>query len=745
MASQPPNTSARSSSEQPLRLKKRPDLIATRQQYQGRDYWVVKDPLSLKYYRFEEEEYALLQMIDGVASPDQIKRRFDFQFAPQKILMQELYQFVGMLYRSALLVSEAPDQGVELLKRGEKRKAQERTQALTNILAIRFRGFDPDNLLSSMNQHFGWFFSWPAFVVVLLLWVAAGGLILAQFEQFQNKLPSFQSFFAASNWIWLALVIALTKVVHEFGHGLACKRFGGQCHEMGLMLLVLTPCLYVNVSDSWLLNNKWHRAMIAAAGMYVEFILASIAVFVWWFTAPGIVNQLALNVVFVSSVSTLLFNANPLLRYDGYYILSDLLEIPNLRSKATTILQRTAGSLILGIESRRDPFLPARHQWLFGLYSVCAAIYRWFITLVIFWFVYNLLEPYGLKIIGQLVAMMAIYGLIGAPFIQLYKFFSTPGRLGTVKPVRATISAVVLATILIGILWIPIPHYVYCDFYAQPANAKKVYVDVPGVLAEIYAFENEVIQEGNPIIRLHSQRLRVQLASLRTDAELAGRRLNNLKQISNATGQFVESVKAAQTAQDAAIANFDKRLLDEDRLVIRAPNTGLFLAPPRIEPESDPTMLPQWTGTPVDTQNLGCYLDSSTLVGTIVPDPSRLEAVIAVDQADMEFVAKSQRVEFLIFQIPGRTFQSSIEVVTPTEMESAPNALSSRFGGNIVTESIDGKEVPKSTKYIVRAPLSIGDFKVVSGATGQAKIRVGTQTIGQRMLRLINRTIQFDL
>ncbi len=176
--------------------------------------------------------------------------------------------------------------------------------------------------------------------------LGAAGLLVTQFEAFQNKLPAFEEFFAAKNWIWLAIVMALTKVFHEFGHGLACKKFGGQCHEMGVMLLVLTPCLYANVSDSWLLPSKWKRAFIAAAGMYVELVLASVAVFVWWFSQPGMINQLALNIVFISSVSTILFNANPLLRYDGYYILSDLLEIPNLRSKgdhhSATLLRTVA-------------------------------------------------------------------------------------------------------------------------------------------------------------------------------------------------------------------------------------------------------------------------------------------------------------------------------------------------------------------------------------------------------------------
>ncbi len=182
------------------------------------------------------------------------------------------------------------------------------------------------------------------------------------------------------------IVLACTKILHEFGHGLSCKHFGGECHEMGVMILVLTPCLYCNVSDSWMLPNKWHRAAIGAAGMYVEVVLASICTFIWWFSEPGLLNYICLNMMFVCSVSTILFNANPLLRYDGYYILTDILEIPNLRQKATTILSRKLGKWCLGLEPPDDPFLPQRNQGLFALYTVAAAVYRWVVLFSILYF-----------------------------------------------------------------------------------------------------------------------------------------------------------------------------------------------------------------------------------------------------------------------------------------------------------------------------------------------------------------------
>ena len=252
-------------------------------------------------------------------------------------------------------------------------------------------------------------------IACITLGLAALSLIIVQFDVFHSRLPEFHYFFRAQNWLWLALTLCVTKVMHEFGHGLSCKHFGGECHEIGVMFLVLTPCLYCNVSDSWMLPNRWHRAAIGAAGMYVELVLASIATFIWWFSEPGPLNYICLNVMFVSSVSTVMFNANPLLRYDGYYILSDILEIPNLRQKASTILNRKLGKWCLGLEEPEDPFLPQRRQWLFATYTVASAIYRWVVTFSILYFLNRVFEPYGLKVLGQAIALARCTGLLIQP------------------------------------------------------------------------------------------------------------------------------------------------------------------------------------------------------------------------------------------------------------------------------------------------------------------------------------------
>ena len=728
----------------------RADLSAVQQSYQGRDYWVVKDPLTLKYFRFEEEEFRLLKMLDGETSPDQIKRRFDYDFAPQKITMQELYQFVGMLFRSALLVSDSPNQGIELKKRSDKANAAGWKQKLTNILSIRFRGFDPDRMLSAMNLYTAWFFTWPTFIAMLVLGIGAASLIFAQFDTFQAKLPSFQEFFEAKNWFWLALVMAMTKVAHEFGHGLACKRFGGQCHEAGVMLLVLTPCLYMNVSDSWLLKSKWQRAFIAAAGMYVELIIASIAVFIWWFSQPGMINQLALNIIFVSSVSTLLFNANPLLRYDGYYILSDLLEIPNLRSKASTILKRFFGRHLLGMQSSPDPFLPRRHQWLFAFYSVSAALYRWVITFSIFWFVYRVLEPYGFKVVGQMIAMMALYGLVGMPVVSAWKFFSVPGRWGSVKQARLAVSVVVLTLIIGAILMIPIPHHVYCSFKMQFQDVANVYVDMPGTLVDIYAYPNQpqLVSKGQALAVLENAELERQITQLKTKVDMADTKFRLVSHAASSDGSRGEGARIAESeaALKTASSTYAKRQLDVGKLTITAPLDGYLLAPERREEKNTEGMLKLWDGIPLEHKNIGAWLDKKTVIGKMVPNMTRYKATLAVDQKDIEFVRPDQRVELQLRQHPLKLYQAEIQEFVPVKMKETPRVLSSKNGGDIIsTVNEEGQQVPASTTYMLTVPIEITDKIVIDGGTGVAKIYAGRQTVGKRIWRLLCHTFRFEL
>ncbi|HUG69446.1 MAG TPA: hemolysin D [Pirellulaceae bacterium] len=737
---------ANSTGARVLQLRKRADLRIEQQTYLGRHYWVVKDPLALKYYRFEEEEIALLEMLDGQSSLEEIQAQFEERFAPQKITLQELHQLVGMLHRSALVVSDAEGQGPQLLKRHREQARRQRVSSLTNILCIRFKGFDPDRLLGWLDRHVGWFFSAACFSLCVTLALGALLLVTAQFDVFQAKLPSFGDFFASKNWLWLSLTLAGTKVLHEFGHGLSCKRFGGECHEMGAMLLVLTPCLYCNVSDSWMLPSKWKRAAIGAAGMYVEIVLASVCTFVWWFTQPGLLNYLCLNVMFVSSVSTLLFNANPLLRYDGYYILSDLIEIPNLRQKATQILQSKLAAWTLGLPETPDPFLPQRRQLLFAFYSVAAAIYKWVVMAAILWFLYIVFEPYGLQVIGKMIAAMAVGGLVFQPLWKLGKFFYVPGRIDRVKKPRMFASAAVAAVGVLAVFMLPIPHYVRCGFYIQPRGAASVYVESPGELQQIHARPGQVVRAGEPIITLDDVGLKITLVRLGGEKRGLETKLASLRQRAFEDESAVLEIAEVEESIAALDDQIARRQQELDLMRVVAPTAGVIIPPPTVsKPQDDSSRLPTWFGSPFDQRNRHAFLVEGTPICQ-VGDPKNVEAVLAIDQGDIEFVHPGQSIEIFVKQLPGQRLSTRLDQVSRLDMKITPKGLSSKHGGDVITQTdAGGHERPMTTTYQANAAIQSDSNELLIGVTCQAKIHTGYQTVASRLWRYICQTFDFGV
>jgi len=737
-----------SSSARRIPIRKRPDLSARRQRYLGRSYWIVKDPVGLNYFRFQEEEYAILQMIDGQTSLDEIKDRFEAEFPPQKITLEELQQFLGQLHRSGLIVAGVPGQGRQLRKRRDERRRKEILAALTNVLCIRFKGIDPERVLNWLYPCVRWLFTRVALAICLVLAFSALTLVLVEFDVFRAKLPGFHQFFNATNALLLAVSLAVTKILHELGHGLTCKHFGGECHEIGIMILVLTPCLYCNVSDSWMLPNKWHRAAIGAAGIFVEVTLAAIATFIWWFTEPGLLHYWCLNVMFVSSVSTILFNANPLLRYDGYYILSDLVEIPNLRQKATTILSRKMGEWFLGLEPPDDPFLPERNQGLFGMYTVAAVMYRWFILASILTFLYKVFEPYGLKVVGQAIAAMAIWGLLFQPLYKLGKFFYVPGRWHKVKKPRMVASLAGLGLVVLAFLYLPLPYYVLSALEIQALDAKTVYVAVPGKLEEVNVEPGARVKQGDTLAQLASLDLELDIKRLEGERDQYAKELENLKQRlvyddPQANAQIPETKENLRTVEKA----LEEKKRDRNRLRLKAPRDGTVMPPPWTPKRKDPLgPLPTWSATPLEPENLGCYLQAGTKF-CLVGDPTQMEAILVIDQADIDFVAVGQEVEIKLDELPHDTFTGKIDKIAEEEMKFSPRRLSAKAGGELPTETDrqSGVERPMSTSYQASVHLPDPDGLLRIGLLGSAKVHVRPQTLGQRAWRFLTRTFNFKL
>jgi putative peptide zinc metalloprotease protein len=736
----------RSSTTRPVNLRRRGDIDVTRQVYQGQAWWVVKDPIALHYFRFRPEEYALLEMLDGTRSLEQLKELFEQRFPPRRITVEELARFVATLHRSGLVIGDRPGQGPQLFERRRQRIWKEWVAWLSNVMALRFRGIDPDRILGRLEPWVGWIFSPPAMMAALAFVASALLLVLVNFDVFRSKLPEFHQFFAAGNWLYLAIALGFTKVLHEFGHGLACKHYGGECHEMGVMLLVFTPCLYCDVSDSWMLPNKWKRAAIGAAGMYVEVILAALATYLWWWSHPGVFNQLCLDVMFVSSVSTILFNANPLLRYDGYYILSDLIEIPNLRQKASSILGRLASRWCLGIKQSEDPFLPQRNLGLFALYSVASSAYMWVVTASIFMFVWNVFKPYRLEVLGRILAAGAIWGLVIRPSMGIIRFLKVPGRRDELKPLNLLVTAAVAAAVVAAVALVPLPQRVWCAAELRPRDEETVYVSIPGRLESLSVKPGIVVEQGAEVARLSSVELDLRIAELQGQVAQYRTRLSSLQRerytdpgAALELGTVTESLKGFEE-------QLARKQADRRELVLTAPRGGVVLPAPSVMPRPDPTgRLPAWSGNPLDEQNLGASFVEGTVV-CLVGDRGRYEAALVIDQSEVEFVSRGQRVDIKLDAFPWRTFTGTIDQIAETQMETGSERLSVKAGGLVPTRTDEtGRETPISTSYEALVTLDDPDGLFTPGMRGRARIRVGSRTVGAWLVRLLWQTFNFRM
>lgn len=732
-----------SSDRRPLTLRRRTDVVIEQSIFQGERSWIVKDPVALKYYRLQEPEYEAYRMIDGIHSYAQIKLHLDRTFPEMKIRLEDVYALANALHNNGLLLSDASGQDQPLKQRHEKELKQKALKLGMSVMSLKFPGVDPERLLSWLYPRVSWFFTKTCIVVCLLLSVCALMLVLVNLDEFVRKLPEFSQFFNVKNILFMGSILIVTKSIHELGHGLMCKHFGGECHEIGFMLLVMMPAMYCNTSDSWTLSNKWHRIAIGAAGMYFEVVMASVATFIWWYTQPGALHYLALNVMFLCSFTTLVFNANPLLRYDGYYMLSDFLEIPNLSQKANMALTSRLRVTCLGMKPIQSRLLPRKSQVAFALYAVASFGYRWFVMLVIFWFLIQMFEPYGLEVVGHLLILMSLLGMVVIPGYKVAKFFLYPGRFREVKAYRFVATVIVLALGVTALFYVPVSCHVTAPFVVRPVDAQMVYATQPGMLTDVHFRPGDHVEAGQVIARVENVDLEIKRQQL----------LGRQQQLKS----DLEFFKAATNRQPRLLAESRARLSDvrrrlelqsasAEQLNARADRSGTIIPPPNVPKQAPgkPNQLPRWSGTPLDAVNENLPIDPGTLI-CMVGDPMSMKAIVVVEQSDVALIRRGQRATLVIDELPGVKFAGVVEKVSQDQMQNVARELAIQNGGKVATKQTpDGGPKPILTYYEATVPIEFdGNQRVLTGFRGIAKIAIDSTPLGQRLIRYLKQVVHF--
>ncbi|WP_417378007.1 biotin/lipoyl-binding protein [Gimesia sp.] len=731
-----------SSTERPIPLSVRDDLISKWIHYKGLGYWVIKDPVSLKYTRLHPEQYYILNLLNGSRCPEEIRDEVHRQYPTLLLSISEIQQLISDLYRKGLLTSGRPGQGVTLIKQSREEHKKKLTTTFKNLLYLRLPGWDPETTLQKLYPYVKWMWKPWATLMFALLIVSSWVLIGVQFEAFRSRLPEFQQFFGWPNLIYMWFVLGAAKIIHEFGHGLSCKHYGGECHGMGIMFLVFSPCLYCDVSDSWMLRNKWQRIIIGGAGMYIEVIMSAIAVWVWWFTKPGLLNHLALNLFFVSTVTTVIFNANPLMRFDGYYMMSDLLEIPNLRQKADKHLRDTFAWYCLGIESQRDPFMPETGKFWFIIYALSAALYRWFIMFGITLFLYTVLKPYDLQSIGITLAVVSIASFFGGIVFNIYKIIAAP-RAEPMNYFKVSATLTVAAALILGILLIPVPMHFEAPFIIEGYDVREVRTTGSGRLEKVYVEPGQHVVKGQKLANIVNIEKQDELRQLNTDREIQMDEIAKYRALDDLAGLTVSEEKLSNIEE--RIAEIKEQLKN---LEVIAPVSGVVVAPasqPEPKLSDSKKQLSRWFGTPLDAKNANCYLDERTHMLSIAPE-SRYQAVLFIDQEYRNDFTQGQTVELKLEHLPDKIYTSKIESIGHGHQDYVPSTLSNKMGGELPTVTDkDGGEKLTSTAYKAIVPLDEDVVLFRSNMRGKARFLVSKLTTGQWIWRYFRKTFHFRL
>jgi putative peptide zinc metalloprotease protein len=709
--------------------------------FRGEHFRAIKDPIALKYFHLQPEQCLVLDCLDGKTSIEEIRSKVQKHFPMHYVTASDVQSLILDLHRKGLVLGMRAGQAKVLQKIANRQRWAKVKQTLLNPLFVKLPGWNPTRQLEVLDAMLGWAFSWQAIILSLLFVVASWIQLGVRYDDLRTKLPAFEQFFSWPNTVYLWLTIGLTKLVHEFGHGVACRRFGCQCHSIGVAFLVFSPTMYCDATDSWMLSNKWKRMAIAAAGMYVEVILSAFAIFCWSLLQPGLLENLCLNIFFVSTFSTVIFNANPLIKFDGYYILSDWMEIPNLREKAKTTVQDWIAKAF-GLKPPRNPLLPKTNRVLYVLYSIAATAYSWTITVSIGIGMYQMLKPYKLESIGASIGLFVVSSTLIGLVRNGWKTVRTSRDEG-VRHRRFWTTTLILGACSLAILFLPIPIHLRAPFVLEPKSLQTVTSVEPGTLQKIHVSVGDWVKRGQAIASVENEEIGDRISELRQ--ELA-------KESSKLQVHHILQENDDYAVTQRTVFRIQQELSEwesvQKQLVIVSPCNGKIMAAARMpmpKKEMVQDQLSKWTGTPLASFNQGAFLEPGTTICEIGEEEA-FDAVVLIDQHDRSDVAIGQKVRLLLEAFPFEVLDGRIIQISQRHLEFAPRNLSNKFGGDFATVTdAKGRERLNSNVYQIRIAVSEASSAYRLGMRGQAKVLVMERSAAQWIWRFIRQTFLFRL
>lgn len=640
-----------------LRAALRPDVRARRQSAHGTHWYVLSTPLSNEFFRVSEDAYAFVSRLSADRTVDEVWRDTLAHDTESMLSQQEVLQLLGQLNLSNLLQADRAGTSASLFDRYQKRRARERRARLMSVLSIRIPLFDPDRMLDRAQPLIRALIS-PVGLVAYLVLLGLG--VKALMDRGDELFQPAAGLLAPDNLVLLYLGFTIAKVVHEFGHAAVCKRFGGEVHTMGVMLLLLAPLPYMDASASWGFRRSMPRLLVGAAGVLAELAVASVAAMVWAYSAPGVSSALAYNVIFAASVSTVVFNLNPLLRFDGYHMLVDLINMPNLFQRSRDQLRYLGQRYLLGVKLLKPVAQTRTESWLLPLYGASSTLYSLMLMATIAFFI---AEQY--LDLGLLLALLLVMSVTVVPIVKLLRHLFLGPQLARQRS-RAIFSAMALTLAGIGVLgWVPVPDRIRAPGVVESSVFRQISSESAGFLAELLAKPGSRVSAGQPLVRLENPDLLLEIHASRM--QLQQIRAQELRAQALVLADLAP-LRQQRLAAQAALADLERQ---RATLTVVAPVGGI------------------WSAGEVG-QGLGRWFARGAAMGAIVDEGHHRFVAILPQVATHVFNGEIERAEVRLGGEDGYNLVMRDVSVIPFEQGVLPSrALGFAGGGDVAVQPGD--------------------------------------------------------
>lgn len=636
----------------------RPDVPVHRQAFRGELWHVLGDPYQNRWYRVRPAAWRFLARLDGLRTVEQAWQLCLDAEPEQAPGQQEVVNLLAQLYGAGVLRSDLPPDGAAAFKRLQARRGREVRSQLLNFLFIRIPLVDPQRWLEWATPLIRVLFSRAAFVVWLALVGVGAAVVLGQMERFSDQT---RNLLAPGNLGWLYLAWTAMKLAHELAHAAAVRRAGGEVHVLGVMLLVFTPVPYVDASAAWSFRAKRDRILVGAAGVMSDLAFAAVAAVVWFVTGQGLVNSLAHNLIVLGSISTLLFNANPLLRFDGYYVLADALDQPNLQQRATAQLQSTVESRVFGRREARPVGRTPREAFWLGLFGAASGVYRVIVLVTIVGFVAGQWFGIGL-LIGAAGAVL--WGIV--PLVRFCHYVLRSPALARCRPRALGWTAGTVAVLVVVGGLVPLPDHFRAPGVVRARHAANVVSETDGHVNRVLARSGDRVVAGQPLLELRNPELEFALRKADAMVTEVETRLAWARETQPA---YLEPLRARL---ESARRQRDELAARRQAWVIRAPHAGVWVAP-------------------YSADYAGVWVPRGVELGTIV-DPAAFYFSSVVPQtaaADL-FGAPLRRGEVWLPGAAASPLRGNAVDVVPAERTRLPTASLGWLAGGEVQVSDEG-------------------------------------------------------